>query len=66
MAAFGRSIGTFFLMMVIGYLAVVLFLPAPNPTFTSPDDLVTGRSASVRLTEQAQALVARKPAASLQ
>ncbi len=61
MLAFVRAVGAFFLMMAIGYLAMVVMLPAPTPGLGHPDELMTGRSAAVRLSDEARALSAHKP-----
>lgn len=64
MLSFGRLVGTFIAMMVAGYLAIVAFVPAPSGSVDRADD--GGQSAAMRLSAEAQALVARKPAGALQ
>lgn len=58
MRAFGRFIGSFILLLAIGYIAMVAFLPAAP---SAADDLRSGRSVAVQLSEQAGALISRKP-----
>lgn len=57
MRAFSRFIGTFMVMLGIGYLAMIVLLPAAP---SAADGLQTGRSAAVQLSQQAGALIGRK------
>lgn len=65
MMSFVRTIAAFALMLVAGYVVMVAVLPAPTSANGRPDEM-TGASAAARLSQEAQILVGRKPAATLQ